>query len=82
MPRFDGLELCRRRRGRSETLPILFPSSRDEVRDRVLGLELGADNYLRKPSSMRELVARVRVLLRRAALLELHELSLRGSGSP
>jgi two-component system response regulator ChvI len=70
MPRLDGLELCRRLRRRSETLPILFLSSRDEELDRVLGLELGADDYLCKPFSMRELVARVRVLLRRAALLE------------
>src|SRR5690606_6515770 len=69
MPRLDGLELCRRLRRRSETLPILFLSSRDEELDRVLGLELGADDYLCKPFSMRELVARVRVLLRRAALL-------------
>lgn len=69
MPRMDGLELCRRLRQRSETLPILFLSSRDEELDRVLGLELGADDYLCKPFSMRELVARVRVLLRRAALL-------------
>jgi len=68
MPRMDGLELCRRLRGRSETLPILFLSSRDEELDRVLGLELGADDYLCKPFSMRELVARVRVLFRRAAL--------------
>lgn len=69
MPRLDGLELCRRLRRKSETLPILFLSSRDEELDRVLGLELGADDYLCKPFSMRELVARVRVLLRRAALL-------------
>lgn len=69
MPRLDGLELCRRLRRRSQTLPILFLSSRDEELDRVLGLELGADDYLCKPFSMRELVARVRVLLRRAALL-------------
>ncbi len=69
MPRLDGLELCRRLRKRSETLPILFLSSRDEELDRVLGLELGADDYLCKPFSMRELVARVRVLFRRATLL-------------
>jgi len=69
MPRMDGLELCRRLRQRSETVPILFLSSRDEELDRVLGLELGADDYLCKPFSMRELVARVKVLLRRAALL-------------
>jgi two-component system response regulator ChvI len=68
MPRLDGLELCRRLRTRSETLPILFLTSRDEELDRVLGLELGADDYLCKPFSMRELVARIRVLFRRAAL--------------
>jgi two-component system, OmpR family, response regulator ChvI len=68
MPRLDGLELCRRLRGRSETLPILFLTSRDEEFDRVLGLELGADDYLCKPFSMRELVARVKVLFRRLAL--------------
>jgi two-component system response regulator ChvI len=68
MPRMDGLELCRRLRALSERLPILFLSSRDEELDRVLGLELGADDYLCKPFSMRELTARVKVLLRRAAV--------------
>ena len=68
MPRMDGLELCRRLRGLSETLPIIFLTSRDEEFDRVLGLELGADDYLCKPFSMRELTARVKVLFRRLAL--------------
>jgi len=68
MPRMDGLELCRRLRSRSEALPIIFLTSRDEEFDRVLGLELGADDYLCKPFSMRELVARVKVLFRRLAL--------------
>src|SRR5262245_9576665 len=68
MPRLDGLELCRRLRARSAALPIIFLTSKDEELDRVLGLELGADDYLCKPFSMRELVARVRVLFRRAAL--------------
>ncbi len=68
MPRLDGRDLCRRLRALSERLPILFLSSRDEEFDRVLGLELGADDYLCKPFSVRELVARVRVLLRRAAV--------------
>ena len=67
MPRTDGLELCRRIRGASETVPIIFLTSRDDEVDRVLGLELGADDYLCKPFSMRELVARARVLFRRAA---------------
>lgn len=68
MPEMDGLELCRRLRSLSERLPILFLTSRDEELDRVLGLELGADDYLCKPFSMRELAARVKVLLRRARM--------------
>jgi len=68
MPRMDGLELCRRIRARSETVPLIFLTSRDEEIDRVLGLELGADDYLCKPFSMRELMARVKVLFRRLAL--------------
>ena len=68
MPRMDGLELCRRLRAISESLPIIFLTSRDEEFDRVLGLELGADDYLCKPFSMRELMARVKVLFRRLSL--------------
>jgi two-component system response regulator ChvI len=68
LPRMDGRELCRKLRARSEALPILFLTSKDEELDRVLGLELGADDYLCKPFSMRELVARIKVLFRRAAL--------------
>ena len=68
MPRIDGLELCRRLRARSEHLPILILSSKDEELDRVLGLELGADDYLCKPFALRELLARVKALLRRARL--------------
>jgi two-component system response regulator ChvI len=67
MPRMDGLELCRRLRALSDSLPIIFLTSRDEEFDRVLGLELGADDYLCKPFSMRELIARVKVLFRRLA---------------
>src|SRR5262249_15272147 len=67
VPRMDGLELCRRLRARSDRLPIIFVTSREEEFDRVLGLEIGADDYLCKPFSMRELMARVKILLRRAA---------------
>ena len=67
LPRMDGLELCRRLRARSDRLPIIFVTSREEEFDRVLGLEIGADDYLCKPFSMRELMARVKVLLRRAS---------------
>ena len=70
VPRMDGLEICRRLRARSEVLPIIFVTSREEEFDRVLGLEIGADDYLCKPFSMRELMARVKVLLRRATVSE------------
>jgi two-component system OmpR family response regulator len=66
MPEMDGLEVCRQIRKSSE-VPILFLSARDEEIDRVLGLELGGDDYVTKPFSPRELVARVTVILRRAA---------------
>lgn len=73
MPEMDGLELCRRVRTRS-TVPIIFVSSRDEELDRILGLELGADDYITKPFSLRELLARIKAALRRydeiRALLE------------
>ena len=65
LPGADGLALCRRLRARSR-LPILFLSARSDELDRVLGLELGGDDYLTKPFSPRELVARVRAILRRA----------------
>jgi two-component system OmpR family response regulator len=65
MPEMDGLEVCREIRKSSE-VPILFLSSRDEEIDRVLGLELGADDYLTKPFSPRELVARVKAVLKRS----------------
>jgi two-component system OmpR family response regulator len=64
LPDIDGYEVCRRIRAEGH-LPILFLSSRSEEIDRVVGLELGADDYLVKPFSPRELVARVRAVLRR-----------------
>jgi two-component system, OmpR family, response regulator len=64
MPEMDGLELCRSLRRDSE-VPILFLSSRDDEIDRVLGLELGADDYVTKPFSPRELVARINAILKR-----------------
>ncbi|QRN92914.1 response regulator transcription factor [Archangium violaceum] len=65
MPEMDGLEMCREVR-RSHEVPIVFLSSRDDEVDRILGLELGGDDYLTKPFSPRELVARVKAVLRRA----------------
>jgi len=66
MPRMDGLEVCRRLRSEGD-LPILFLSSRDDEIDRVVGLELGADDYVVKPFSPREVVARVTAILKRGS---------------
>src|SRR5580698_6585681 len=65
MPEMDGLEVCRQIR-KSSDIPILFLSARDEEIDRILGLEIGGDDYVTKPFSPRELVARVNAILRRA----------------
>ena len=65
LPEMDGLEVCRRLRAHSD-VPILFLTARDEEIDRVVGLELGADDYVTKPFSPRELVARVRAILKRS----------------
>jgi len=65
MPEMDGLEVCRQIRKTSDT-PILFLSARDEEIDRILGLEIGGDDYVTKPFSPRELIARVNAILRRA----------------
>jgi DNA-binding response OmpR family regulator len=69
MPRLDGLEVTKALRGRGQSTPILMLTAKSTELDRVLGLELGADDYLTKPFSMAELLARVKALLRRAELL-------------
>ncbi len=66
MPRMDGLELCRRLRAGGDSTPVLMLTARGEVDDRVAGLDAGADDYLVKPFALRELLARIRALLRRA----------------
>jgi len=72
LPGMDGLELCRRLRARPDYLPILMLTAKSSELDRVLGLEVGADDYVTKPFSIRELVARVKALFRRVdALAEL-----------
>jgi DNA-binding response OmpR family regulator len=68
LPGIDGFEVCRRVRQKSN-VPILMLTARDEEIDRVVGLEVGADDYMGKPFSMRELIARVRAMLRRTELL-------------
>jgi DNA-binding response OmpR family regulator len=66
LPRVDGLEVCRRLRSES-TVPIIMLTARDDELDKVLGLELGADDYITKPFSIREFRSRVKALLRRAS---------------
>ena len=70
LPGIDGLEVCRRLRHGGSIVPVLMLTARAEEIDRVLGLELGADDYLTKPFSMRELKARVRALLRRVEMMQ------------
>jgi two-component system, OmpR family, response regulator len=67
MPEFDGLDVCREVR-KSSNVPILFLSARDDEIDRVLGLEIGGDDYVTKPFSPRELIARVNVIVRRTTM--------------
>jgi DNA-binding response OmpR family regulator len=67
LPKLDGLEVCRRLRAQS-TVPIIMLTARDDELDKVVGLELGADDYITKPFSIREFRSRVRALLRRAAI--------------
>ena len=66
MPGLDGLEVCRRMRDTGDRTPVLMLTARDEVGDRVAGLEAGADDYLPKPFALEELLARLRALLRRS----------------
>jgi len=66
LPKLDGLEVCKRLRAES-TVPIIMLTARDDELDKVLGLELGADDYITKPFSIREFRSRIRALLRRAA---------------
>ncbi len=69
LPEMDGTEVCRQLRAEGNWVPILFCTARDDEVDRVLGLELGADDYITKPFSPREVVARVKSVVRRAALV-------------
>lgn len=73
LPRLDGLQVCRRLRARGDSVPIIMLTARSEERDKVLGLELGADDYITKPFSVREFRSRVKAALRRG------EMAWRGS---
>jgi OmpR-family two-component system manganese-sensing response regulator len=70
LPRSSGLDICQQLRSRGNTTPVLFLTAKDTIDDRVQGLDAGADDYLVKPFELRELLARVRALLRRPATLE------------
>lgn len=70
LPQRSGLEICQQLRSQGDTTPVLFLTAKDTVDDRVQGLDAGADDYLIKPFELRELLARVRALLRRPATLE------------
>jgi OmpR-family two-component system manganese-sensing response regulator len=70
LPQQSGLEICQQLRSRGDTTPVLFLTAKDTIDDRVQGLDAGADDYLVKPFELRELLARVRALLRRPVVLE------------
>ena len=69
LPKMDGLEVCKQLRQQKVNIPILMLTAKDDEFDKVLGLELGADDYLTKPFSPREVVARIKAILRRAQLV-------------
>ena len=68
LPEMDGFEVCRRLRGEGRATPVIMLTAREEETDKVLGLELGADDYITKPFSMRELLARVKANIRRTGM--------------
>lgn len=70
LPQISGLEICRRLRSQGDATPVLFLTAKDTLDDRVEGLDAGADDYLIKPFELRELLARVRALLRRPPMVE------------
>jgi two-component system, OmpR family, manganese sensing response regulator len=70
LPHLTGLQICQQLRDRGDLTPVLFLTAKDTLDDRVIGLDAGADDYLVKPFELRELLARVRALLRRAQVLE------------
>ena len=80
MPGLDGLEVCKALRARGRSTPILMLTAKSTELDRVLGLELGADDYLTKPFSLAELLARVKALLRRAEMLRVAQSGSGASG--
>jgi heavy metal response regulator len=76
LPKLDGFELCSRLRAKGNTTPILMLTAKDDIEDRVHGLDIGADDYLVKPFAFEELVARIRALLRRQKSVNSHILKV------
>ncbi|CAN7264680.1 osmolarity response regulator transcription factor OmpR [Polaromonas sp. LjRoot131] len=81
MPGEDGLAVCRRLRAQGETIPIVMLTARGDPVDRIVGLEMGADDYLPKPFNPRELLARIQALVRRQRMLGAHSGPLPGQGT-
>jgi two-component system phosphate regulon response regulator OmpR len=81
MPGEDGLAICRRLRAQGETIPIVMLTARGDPLDRIIGLEMGADDYLPKPFTPRELLARIQALVRRQRVLGAHDGPPRSSGT-
>jgi DNA-binding response OmpR family regulator len=73
MPRMSGLEVCKQIRAQRDSIPIIMLTARGQELDKVVGLELGADDYVTKPFSIRELLARVKAVLRRTAVVPKHQ---------
>ena len=73
MPKLSGLDVCRQLKGKRPSLPIILLTARGQEVDKVVGLELGADDYVTKPFSIRELLARVKAVLRRAKVLPIDQ---------
>jgi two-component system alkaline phosphatase synthesis response regulator PhoP len=73
MPRMSGLEVCKQLRAQRGSIPIIMLTARGQELDRVVGLELGADDYVTKPFSISELLARVKAVLRRTAVVPKHQ---------
>lgn len=82
MPRMDGMELLRRLRMRASSLPVIFLTSKDEEMDQLMGLRLGADDYITKPFSVRLLVERIRALLRRHEISQAEAAGEVGASTP
>jgi len=82
LPSLDGLEVCRILRGKGMTMPVIMLTARVDEVDKIAGLELGADDYMTKPFSMRELLARVRAMLRRVEMAQREAVAVHAAAPP